>query len=457
MPAWVAPPDPQPVSNVADTVAMPVFTDGDENAHVSRVADTVAMPVPKQDGAAAQVSRVADTIAMPTMVAHATHEPPTIAVATRHPAASPSNVSTGLQQPVSRVSETVAMPAVDAARDFATQATRVPEDADALSAIEPVLVRHRASVTTRRDSAPHHDVGPRAEPGPIAEPPATRPRTPAERGPTVVESAARSWAVPADWRFGLWSTAAWLLLALALPTDAAPPWKLLVQPTGVAFHALMLLLLVVAVGAAGLAPRGWRIGVSVVGIVGLGLSWLVMRDVVAVDQFDTQPGITALWQGAGAGGALAALALSLLAGAAIARGGARKGAGPSILAVLGLVAGALVAAGIALPAGHHLGAVFETLGGSPFQGDRIGAVMVVVVLAAAVVAFVASFPGMPALFARVAGWALALLAALPAILLAAFVASDVGPTLAPLKAAAFIAGCVWLAVTAFGSWFARET
>jgi len=243
--------------------------------------------------------------------------------------------------------------------------------------------------------------------------------------------------------------------ALALPTADATPWALILYPTGVGFHALVMLLMLMAVGLSGLTDKSARIAYSVAGFIGLLLAWLVMRDSVAADVFDGQPAIFALWQGGGVAGGALALGVACLAAGAFARMNGPRSTAPAVWVGLGFVAivTSILTAG-AVDGAAPIGSLFESFAKTAFVGDRVAAFALVPAIILAAPFLLVFKKNSLASAGAVLAVGVVLAWALPILVLALFVSSAAAWTqvLAPLKATFFLVGAVTLAAMAGGRW-----
>lgn len=231
-------------------------------------------------------------------------------------------------------------------------------------------------------------------------------------------------------------------LSFLLPTADGPPWERVLYPTGATFHALALLLTMAALWLARPGGLGRIIGHATVGLLAAVLAWLSMRDAVAAGLFDAQPALDALFGTPGVAGLSVALGAGAVIGAA-----AGRGQGSRLPASVGFGVGVLL---LLLPSlltpveghGSALGGLVSSLGGTPFQGDRVAAFA----LLPALVVLAAALPLLRPSLLRGGGHLLSPLLlvtlAAPLIVLALYVAPS-GTwelTLAPLKAVLLLIG-----------------
>lgn len=237
-----------------------------------------------------------------------------------------------------------------------------------------------------------------------------------------------------------------LFSAIVLPTAGGPPWELLARPAEVTLQALAGFILIGVVHLLPTRERTRAILGVVVGIVLLGFAFVAWRVATTRGAFDAQPALDALFASPLPNPALPALlALVLVPAGLFARG--RSAQLPAwVLGGLGLVA-ALVTFVWMSPA-----ALFTSLGGASFLGDRIGAFATLPLLIVLVVACAAMAPGLRR-FATGFGFGLWALALLPLAVFALFAAkSDQWmQVLEPLKLVIFLGAVSLYAAAAVAS------
>lgn len=244
-----------------------------------------------------------------------------------------------------------------------------------------------------------------------------------------------------------------LFFAVALPTAAGPPWERLAHPAEVTLQALAALILIGVVHLAPSSPRRRaRVGLAL-GLVLVIFAAVAMRVALTEGAFDGQPALLALFAGATPWPASFALAaLVLVPGALFGR---TLGAPLWHRFALGFGGlGAAVVTALLVP----IGGLFESIGDSPFLGDRVGAFATLPLLAGLLVSPFSLALGSLGRSCGAVGYSLWGAALLPLVVLALFCArSDQWPqVLEPLKLVAFVGATTLYLAAALAASFSRR-